>query len=321
MRHNSVGSYLEPESGAIYQVGIEWWIEEIKLTIEPRWVSIRGRPLQATQMEALRPSELSKKIVRNFIGLANIDPLPHFPNRSSMNVMLWNCRGASNNILRRNFRELIRVHHPIVVAFFETKVLFSSMGLFFNHLGFTTSTIVDPVGRVGGIWLIWDPTQVSISAHIANSQVIQATMKREDYEEWVLAAVYASSSIGMRQNLWNDLENSANSMVDPWLIVGGFNDVMGQNQRRSFTQNNQSNRCKRFLENINRYGLMDLGCTGPKFTWSNNRQGLANTMERLDRALCNAEWRTTFPEGAVRNLPRTYSDHSHLMIYTEGGFW
>ncbi|KAL7240064.1 hypothetical protein ACSBR2_005846 [Camellia fascicularis] len=55
-----------------------------------------------------------------------------------------------------------------------------------------------------------------------------------------------------------------------------------------------------------------------KFTWSNNRQGMANTMERLDRALCNAEWRTTFPEGAITNLPQIYSDHSPLMVYTEG---
>ncbi|CAL5326467.1 unnamed protein product [Camellia sinensis] len=244
-------------------------------------------------MEALRPSELSKNIVRKYLGLASTDPLPILPNRSSMNVMLWNCRGADNKIFRRNFRELVRLHHPNVVALFETKVFFSSMGLFFNHLGFTASTIVDPVGRVGGIWLIWNPSQV-------------------------LATVYASPNIGMCQNLWNELENSANTIGSPWLVAGDFNDIMGQNERRSFSQNRQNYRCRKFLDNINRCGLMDLGCTGSKFTWSNNRQGMANTMERLNRALCNAEWRTTFPEGAVRNLPWTYSDHSSIMVYTEG---
>ncbi|KAL7230604.1 hypothetical protein ACSBR2_008969 [Camellia fascicularis] len=45
---------------------------------------------------------------------------------------------------------------------------------------------------------------------------------------------------------------------------------------------------------------------------------MANTMERLDKALCNVEWRTVFSEGAVQNLPRTYSDHSPLIVYTEG---
>lgn len=48
------------------------------------------------------------------------------------------------------------------------------------------------------------------------------------------------------------------------------------------------------------------------------RQGLANTQKRLDRALCNAEWRALFPEGMVQNLPRTYSDHSLILIFVFG---
>ncbi|KAI7996821.1 hypothetical protein LOK49_LG10G00790 [Camellia lanceoleosa] len=134
-------------------------------------------------MAALRPSELSKKIVRDYIGLTSSDLLPNFPNRSSINVMLWNYREVDNKIFRRNFKELIRLYHPNVVALFETKVLFSFMGLFFNHLGYTASTIVDPVGRVVGILLIWDPIQVSVSAHVSKSQLIQVTVKRENYEE------------------------------------------------------------------------------------------------------------------------------------------
>ncbi|GMP53441.1 hypothetical protein CsSME_00018893 [Camellia sinensis var. sinensis] len=62
---------------------------------------------------------------------------------------------------------------------------------------------------------------------------------------------------------------------------------------------------------------MDLECIGPRLTWSNNRKGWANTMVRLDRAMCNTEWRTTFPDGSVWNLPRTYSDHSPMMVFTQ----
>ncbi|KAI8003574.1 hypothetical protein LOK49_LG08G00786 [Camellia lanceoleosa] len=151
MMHSAVGSYLEPESEAIHQVNIAWWIDETRLNIEPRWQSVGGRLLQATQMAALRPFTLSKSIVRGILGLSPSEPLPEFPNRSSMNIMLWNCQGAGNKIFRRYFKEIIRTHRPNGVALFETKVLFSSMGLFFNNLGYTASTIVDPVGRVGGI--------------------------------------------------------------------------------------------------------------------------------------------------------------------------
>ncbi|KAI7992913.1 hypothetical protein LOK49_LG12G00027 [Camellia lanceoleosa] len=183
MMHSAVGSYLEPGSEAIHQINTAWWIDETRLNIEPRWQSVEGRLLQATQMAALRPSTLSKSIVHGILGLSPSEPLPEFSNRSSMNIMLWNCRGAGNKIFCKNFKEIVRTHRPDVVALFETKVMFSSMGLFFNNLGYTTSTIVDPMGRVGGIWLIWNPTQVSVNAFVANQQVIQATVQMKDYED------------------------------------------------------------------------------------------------------------------------------------------
>ncbi|KAL7187043.1 hypothetical protein ACSBR1_037168 [Camellia fascicularis] len=41
-------------------------------------------------------------------------------------------------------------------------------------------------------------------------------------------------------------------------------------------------------------------------------------MERLDRAMSNDRWRALFPEGTVRTLPRTYLDHSPLVVLTQG---
>ncbi|KAI8000679.1 hypothetical protein LOK49_LG09G00344 [Camellia lanceoleosa] len=136
LTHSAVGSYLEPASEAIHQVSIVWWIDEIRLNLEPRWMSAAGQSLQATQMAALRSTALSQTLVRNMGGLSPSEPLPHLPTCPSMNIMLWNCRGASNKTFRRNFREITRTHRPEVVALFETKVLFSSMGLFFNNLGY-----------------------------------------------------------------------------------------------------------------------------------------------------------------------------------------
>lgn len=79
-----------------------------------------------------------------------------------------------------------------MIILMETKVTLSSMGMFFNNLGFTASSSVDLNGRAGGIWLLWEPSQVSVNVFEANNQVIHATIYRVDYEEWVLSAVYAS---------------------------------------------------------------------------------------------------------------------------------
>ncbi|KAL7162143.1 hypothetical protein ACSBR2_042591 [Camellia fascicularis] len=106
-------------------------------------------------------------------------------------------------------------------------------------------------------------------------------------------------------------------MEKPWLVAGDFNDYGSQNERRSFSLNHTSRRTQKFLDRVNNCNLLDLGSTGPRLTWTNNRQGLANIMERLDRAMCNEDWRTMFPEATIQVIPRTYSDHSPLIVHTQ----
>lgn len=49
----------------------------------------------------------------------------------------------------------------------------------------------------------------------------------------------------------------------------------------------------------------------------NNCQGGDLVKERLDRALCNTDWRLTFPAAEVLALPAIGSDHSPLLLYTK----
>ncbi|KAL7177603.1 hypothetical protein ACSBR2_030877 [Camellia fascicularis] len=210
--------------------------------------------------------------------------------------------GAGNARFRRNLRELVRLHQPDMMVLMETKVEISSMGMFFNNLGYTASTHVDPIGRSGGIWLLWNPSQLNVRVQNASSQIITATISRQDYPDWVLSAIYASPNIRLRDELWNDFA------ADKRSFSSATSQNLSQSQRKS----------QKFSDRISSCNLMDLGCVGPRLTWTNNRKEWANTMVRLDRALCNTEWRTLFPEGYVRNLPRTYSDHSPLLIHTQG---
>ncbi|KAL7167322.1 hypothetical protein ACSBR2_037900 [Camellia fascicularis] len=199
----------------------------------------------------------------------------------------------------------------------ETKIPFSSTGNFFNNLGYTAATILDPVRRAGGIWMLWDTDQINVLASIISNEVIQATIHKKDYEEWVLPAMYASLNPSSEEDLWDNLKDTASTMDKPWLVAADFNDFVSQDERKSFTPNH-NNRSQKFSKQINNCNLMDLGSVGPGLTWTNNRQGLANTMERLDRAMSNDKWRALFPEGTVRTLPRTYSNHSPLVVFSQG---
>ncbi|KAL7197601.1 hypothetical protein ACSBR2_020190 [Camellia fascicularis] len=256
--------------------------------------------------------------VRKILGTPDFCPLPHFPKSSSMKLLVWNCRGVGNKVFKRNLRELISTHKPTILVLMETKVQLSSMGLFFNKLGFTASTYVDPVGKCGGIWMLWDPFKATVIALDANTQVIHARIKRDNFQDWILSAVYASPNPRLRDALWNNLESMADNTSEPWLVAGDFNDFANQNEKRSFSTNQDQARTGKFQARLNRCKLMDLGCSRPWLTWSNRRQGMENTLERLDQAVCATEWRLQFQEGSVRNLPRTYSNHAPMIIYTEG---
>ncbi|XP_028106480.1 uncharacterized protein LOC114305569 [Camellia sinensis] len=233
-----------------------------------------------------------------------------------MKLLIWNCRGADNKVFKRTMKELVQTHKPSILVLMETKVELSSLGQFFNKMRFTASSHVDSVGRSGGIWVLWDPFRATVKPLEVNAQFIHAKVQRDNFEDWILSAIYASLNRRNRDLLWANLEAIADNMTSPWLVAGDFNDIASLSEKRSFSTNISQARTQKFNARMNRCNLMDLGCSGPHLSWSNGRQGMANTLERLDRAACNSEWRLAFTEGAVRNLPRTYSDHSPMVVYT-----
>ncbi|XP_028089827.1 uncharacterized protein LOC114290144 [Camellia sinensis] len=223
------------------------------------------------------------------MGTPDFCPLPLYLNLSSMKMLVWNCHGAGNSVFKRTIRDLLKSHNPSIIVLIETKVQLSSMGLFFNNLGFAASTFVDPVGKCGGIWLLWDPFKVIVLALDANPQVIYVKIKRDHFPNWILSVVYARPNPTKRDTLWENLESMEDNMSEPWLAVGDFNDFASQNEKRSFVPSHSHARTRKFAARLNMCNLMDLGCSGPHLTWSNGRQGMANTLERLDRVACNTE--------------------------------
>jgi len=59
--------------------------------------------------------------------------------------------------------------------------------------------------------------------------------------------------------------------------------------------------------------FIDLGYSGPAYTWTNKRFSSVPTYERLDRCLGNAEWCMAFPTTTIYHLPMLYSDHAPIL--------
>ncbi|XP_021805547.1 uncharacterized protein LOC110749696, partial [Prunus avium] len=92
----------------------------------------------------------------------------------------------------------------------------------------------------------------------------------------------------------------------PWLLAGDFNEMLNVDDK---VGGSHLCRLKGFKKWFDDHSMVDLGYSGPKFTWSNKR-----IFERLDRAVCNTQWRQTFADAFVQHLPRTKSDHCPIKI-------
>lgn len=64
--------------------------------------------------------------------------------------------------------------------------------------------------------------------------------------------------------------------------------------------------------------MIDIGFNGPKYTWTNNRNGLNNIKERIDRGVANTHWLNLFPNATIKHLPICSSDHSPIVLDTLG---
>ncbi|KAJ8423447.1 hypothetical protein Cgig2_008936 [Carnegiea gigantea] len=239
-------------------------------------------------------------------------------NRTTPNpsIMVWNVRGAASKDFHLTLKELINRYNPSVIGLLETKIsgqnadeVCRKIGL----LGFKGQFREEARGFSGGIWFFW---RNNITLHLIQSSRQHITMKvlRQGETPWIFSTIYGSPNEVSRQNLWTALTtfNSSNSL--PWLLVGDFNDTKSMEERLNCS-NNLSRRCALFNYWIENNGLIDLGFSGPRFTWSTGNTISSKKFARLDRALCNSLWRSNFAEASVRHLLQNQSDHHPLLIH------
>lgn len=64
--------------------------------------------------------------------------------------------------------------------------------------------------------------------------------------------------------------------------------------------------------------MVDLGASESKFTWHINNIRVRTISKRLDRAVVDCLWRTSFPNVFVENLCRLHSDHHSILLMCGG---
>ena len=162
--------------------------------------------------------------------------------------------------------------------------------------------------------MLWNSDKVEVSILSSTEQEIHAIVKVLNSNlSWLFTAVYASPRTAERHILWENLNKVAELHNMPWVLAGDFNEPL-LNEDKFGGRAVSVNRPLLFKECLDNCGMIDIGFSGPRFTWTNKREVQALIQERIDRFFVNASWCILYPEAKVVHLTRCHSDHCPVML-------
>ena len=129
-----------------------------------------------------------------------------------MNMLIWNCRGALNPNCFCLISYLIRKHLPAILVIMETKVSGDRARSIVNRLPMDGAILVNNIGLTGGLWVLWDSTQVDVSELSTTEQDVHVLVNINSPNSqvpWLLSAIYTSLRLAERRLLWDNLSTVA----------------------------------------------------------------------------------------------------------------
>ena len=136
----------------------------------------------------------------------------------------------------------------------------------------------------------------------------------------VIVNVYRPSLLEEKKVLWKDiseLRRRQNNRV--WCVIGDFNFVRRQEERRSlFSASDYNIEVRGFNEFIENSELVDVPMVGRKFTWYKPN---GSVKSRIDRVLVSREWLDVWSDCKQFVLSRIVSDHCALVFKVSKVDW
>ncbi|XP_075633780.1 uncharacterized protein LOC142606285 [Castanea sativa] len=241
-------------------------------------------------------------------------PTPH--HHLIMNIIVWNSKSVLKPNFQKHVRELTQNHDPVVFVVMETH-LDGERAKEIYKLPFDGAIHTATIGYVGGLWVLWNLDKVEVT-QMANTKLeihVFVKVHSSDFS-WIFSAVYASPRLEERTILWNNLATVAKYHNLPWVIARDFNEPLNTNDKFGGRVTTVK-RSLLFKECLDKCNMIDLGFSGPRFTWTNRREVDALIQERIDRFFVNPKWFSLFPEAKVTHLTLCHSNHCHVLLETQ----
>lgn len=128
-----------------------------------------------------------------------------------------------------------------------------------------TNIAAEIIGFSRGIWVIWDDIKVHVESIYVDDQFVNSFVWMPNTRPRLLTTIYTSTKSKVQQLLWDYLGQLEHVADIPWLLVGDFNQVLHQSEKKGELPVAMS-RVIPFQNLVNNCALIDLGFSGPSFT-------------------------------------------------------
>jgi exonuclease III len=235
-----------------------------------------------------------------------------------LKLLDWNPRGLNNLARRAAIRGVVERFACDIVCLQETKLADPSDAIRAELVGSRCrSAFTSPAELTrGGLLVAWDPDRYNAQLISLVRHSITATFSsRAGGTAWTLTNVYGPSDVdAAKESFLHDLAELRHSVVGPWLIVGDFNIILSVADKNIDRLNRRLMSKFRAMLNITK--MKDIKLVGRHFTWSNEQD--PPTLGRLDWAICNVDWDTSFPNDQLTAISSSISDHCPLVLSCGG---
>ncbi|XP_031090853.1 uncharacterized protein LOC115995843 [Ipomoea triloba] len=213
--------------------------------------------------------------------------------------------------------DLVSKKKPDFLFLMETKDARTHAECLRVKLGFESLFYVDSVGLNGGLALFW---RRNCTARLLcySKNHIDVEVSVAGFECWRMMCFYGYPERNRRSDSWELLRSLLTSSDLPWVVIGDFNDLLFQHEKRGGNPHPDA-LLRGFGEAVEDCGLSQLPLRGYQFTWDRGK-GTADWMEeRLDKVFANERWRGLQEVAIVENLLTRTSNHSALFLNLSSG--
>ncbi|KAL8116071.1 hypothetical protein AgCh_022528 [Apium graveolens] len=215
----------------------------------------------------------------------------------TMSLLAWNCRGLGKPRTIQFLKHITQQKRPSIIFLSETLAREKKVAEVCKTLNFAGFISIEVQGHSGGLALLWK-NEGGCTVIEATRNYIDFEVENEGVGRWRYTGFYGCPERQRRRESWGMLLNLRERSNLPWCVIGDFNDMMYEDEKRGGNKQ-PFYLLTGFTETLETCQLKDLGFVGEKFTWERSRGSNFWIQERLDRGVANQKWRELFPEAEV----------------------